>query len=317
MAEQSHYRSQTTDQNAQLRIPYRPNFADPCELLPLFGGQQEDRLPSEDSTNNSDIMASSNRYTNINSNPGQRPFNEVEGTLLPANTGRTNSVAASTAIPIAVAVAVPFPVYTGTASLPPPAHGGLQQQNYQFPSAPLLPATAYGSSNTGSKFDEITAHAIPNEALLPDKTFHADAVVGLAARPTVESDENMILNANAIAQLRNEEDSRLIRKGENGFRAMAAAGGNIVCTANAVAFMRDAEGLEVDGFTHDYAMAANLSRDAALRQENIKKSGEDENKNLYKSSSDGEDGYKINDYEVSEYKGYEYKSDYEYKSVYD
>jgi len=316
MAEQSYnyYRPQTT-QDASVRVPDRPNFADPCELLPLFETQEESNRSSNMRSNNN-----SNANNNTIPIPRQRPADELVGTLLPAaNNGtavtRSSNVSTFAAIPIAVAV----PVYTGTASLPPPAGGWQQQhqQHHQVPSAPPLPATVYASnSKTGSKFDEVAVHAIPSEALLPDKTFHADVV----ARPAAENEEEAILNANAIAQLRSEEDSRLIRKGEMRFQTRAAVGENIVYTANEVAFIRDAEGLEVDTFTHDYAMAANMSRrDAARRREDSSKVSTkgDENEEFYKDSRDGNGGYKMGDYEVSDYEGYQYKSDYEYKSVYE
>jgi len=42
----------------------------------------------------------------------------------------------------------------------------------------------------------------------------------------------------------------------------------------------------------------------------------EETKNPYKSDPN-QSGYQIKDYETADYTGYEYKSDYEYKSVYD
>lgn len=259
--------------SSNVRIPSRPDVPDPNEILSLY---HNDELRTSPGHSNSVSLG----------NTFARDCNEVEGTLIPPRLP-----------PMAIAVAVPVENTVNEAI----AHATAVFDEIGMPSAP-----AVSSLSVKEQDREAKARAI--DEIYSSQTFSTlpDSAVAIVQTP-----EDLIANANAIAQVRADEDYMYRQKGVIRFHANGSIQSERVHEANRIAHLRDQEGLEVDASRHDYEQKIALAqRDCDAKQTS------EETKNPYKSDPN-QSGYQIKDYETADYTGYEYKSDYDYKSVYD
>ena len=275
---------QKATSSSTVRSPSRPNVPDPSEILSLY---QNDELRT--ALNNNSNSSTAVNYDTRRSQSYVRPSDELEGVLIPPQLP-----------PLAVAVAVPIENTVNEAITHATA---VWDDTHEVPpSAPAMNSTSIVEQERQAKARAVGrrhgSQTLPTT--LPD-----------SAVSVVDTPEQQVANANAIAQVRAEEDHRYREKGIVRFHANGSIQSERIHEANRLAQQRDREGLEVDSRLHDYEQKVTLAQ-----RESETKNSMEERKNPYKVNPN-QSGYHISDYETTEYNGYEYKSDYEYKSVYD
>jgi len=288
-------------QRSYVRSPSRPNVPDPAEILSLYD--------NDEMRSSATATATATATTSTDMRSVHRPENELEGTLLSP---------APLLPPVAMAVAVPVDG-RNVSAVPAVAHASAVYDNSHDSGQVYTRSVGYNVSSTSTESMDREAKDRAAGRHLSGSVQNISTEVASVVPLGVHD----IDNANAIAAVRYEDDARMNEKAEASFHRGQDRANNEVANANSYARSRGGnDGLQVDAYKHDYyQVVARDKREKREMMENefgIKKKEDDFNPYQQDVEKNPEQkGYKVSDYETSEYSGYEYKSEYEYKSVYD